>query len=132
MQYILFRFSKAINYYETALKNQKESQLLYDLAELYFKLKNYDKATRVITEALGEYKQHKIPDLPSSMEESRLLVLLARVHANNDQQDEALNMWRLAHQVHFNLYTTIYWLYLHIIIFISLVYSPTKRWYVTS
>ena len=99
--YLLFYYSKAINYYETALKNQKEPQLLHDLAELYFKLKNYDKAIRVLTEALNEHKQHKVPDLSSSIEESSLLVLLARVHANTGQQDEALNVWRQAHQVHY-------------------------------
>ncbi|KAI6661121.1 hypothetical protein LOD99_13843 [Oopsacas minuta] len=96
---VTHNYSKAINYYETALKNQKESQLLHDLAELYFKLKYYDKAIRVLTEALAEHRQHKVQELSSAIEESNLLILLARVHVYNEQQDDALNTWRRVHEV---------------------------------
>ena len=76
-----------------------EPQLLHDLSELYSKLKYYDKAIRVLTEALVGNKQHKIQELNSLIEESKLLILLARVYVYNEQQDESLNTWRRAHEV---------------------------------
>ena len=79
----------------------KEPQLLHDLAELYSKLKYYDKAIRVLTEALVGDKQHKVQELNSLNEESKLLILLAKVYVYNEQQDEALNTWRRAHEVMF-------------------------------
>lgn len=77
----------------------KEPQLLQDLADLYSKLKYYDKAIRVLTDALVGNKQQKVRELNSLIEESKLLILLAKVYAFNEQQDEALNTWRRAHEV---------------------------------
>ncbi|CAH3194049.1 unnamed protein product [Porites evermanni] len=49
-------YGKAINYYEAALKSGQQNFLRYDLAELYLKLKNYDKADKVIKSALEQEK----------------------------------------------------------------------------
>ncbi|KAB0404321.1 hypothetical protein E2I00_009378 [Balaenoptera physalus] len=46
-------YSKAITYYEAALKNGQQNYLFYDLAELLLKLKWYDKAEKVLQHALA-------------------------------------------------------------------------------
>ncbi len=46
-------FNKAINYYEAALKTPNQQFLRGDLAELYLKLKHYDRAERTLLVALN-------------------------------------------------------------------------------
>ena len=51
--FVLWCF-QAINYYEAALRSTGQSFLRYDLAELLLKLKQYDKAEKVLKVALEE------------------------------------------------------------------------------
>lgn len=53
---LFFLLGQAINFYEAALKSGQQSFLRYDLAELYLKLKNFDKSDRVIRAALEQEK----------------------------------------------------------------------------
>ncbi|KAJ6650398.1 hypothetical protein lerEdw1_010111, partial [Lerista edwardsae] len=46
-------YSKAINYYEAALKTGQQNFLCYDLAELLLKLNQYDKAEKVLRQILN-------------------------------------------------------------------------------
>ncbi|XP_046549679.1 tetratricopeptide repeat protein 21B-like [Haliotis rubra] len=79
-------YGKAINYYEAALKSGGQAFLRYDLAELLLKLRQYDKAEKVLTQALDNEGQ----DLDTLIEHTRYLVLLARVYQKNDRMDDAL------------------------------------------
>uniref|UniRef100_A0A8C0BSC9 Tetratricopeptide repeat domain 21B n=1 Tax=Buteo japonicus TaxID=224669 RepID=A0A8C0BSC9_9AVES len=45
-------YSKAISYYEAALRSGQQNFLCYDLAELLMKLKQYEKAEKVLQQAL--------------------------------------------------------------------------------
>ena len=47
-------YGKAINYYEAALKSGNQNFLRYDLAELLLKLRQFDKAEKVVTAALSQ------------------------------------------------------------------------------
>lgn len=47
-------YVKAINYYEAALKTDQQKLLRYDLAQLYFKLNQLEKAEKQISNALSE------------------------------------------------------------------------------
>ncbi|CAH3021819.1 unnamed protein product [Porites evermanni] len=89
-------YGKAINYYEAALKSGQQNFLRYDLAELYLKLKNYDKADKVIKSAL---EQEKANDLPSLMEEARLLKLQAQVYQRSGNTEETLKTLTRAKEV---------------------------------
>ncbi len=46
-------YNKAINYYEAALKTANQQFLRGDLAELYLKLKQYDRAEKTLLMALN-------------------------------------------------------------------------------
>ena len=49
-------YARAINYYETALKHENQPVLRCDLAELYLKLRQYDRAERTLNIGL-EHKE---------------------------------------------------------------------------
>ncbi|CAH3123731.1 unnamed protein product [Pocillopora meandrina] len=89
-------YGKAINYYEAALKSGQQNFLRYDLAELYLKLKNYEKSDKVIKLAL---EQEKANDLPSLMEEARLLELQAHVYQKSGNAEETLKTLTRAKEV---------------------------------
>ena len=46
------QYGKAINYYKEAVKNEDNSSLRYDMAELLMRLKQHDKAEKCIMQAL--------------------------------------------------------------------------------
>lgn len=58
-------YSKAITYYESALKSGQQNYLCYDLAELLLKLKWYDKAEKVLRHALAHEPEPR--SLPSPL-----------------------------------------------------------------
>lgn len=70
-------FSKAINYYEAAVKSGSQPQLRVHLAELYLKLRQYDKAERVLNAALDHAPSDEIEVL---QEDVRYFMLLSRMH----------------------------------------------------
>ncbi|EDO49516.1 predicted protein, partial [Nematostella vectensis] len=89
-------YGKAINYYEAALKSGQQNFLRYDLAELYLRLRNYDKSEKVIITAL---EQEKASDLMSLINEAKLLMLLARVHQNHNNTEQTMNTLTKAKEV---------------------------------
>ncbi|KAM6332739.1 tetratricopeptide repeat protein 21B isoform 1-T1 [Podargus strigoides] len=80
-------YSKAISYYETALRSGQQNFLCYDLAELLMKLKQYEKAEKVLQQALDH---EPVNELSSLMEDGRYLVLLAKIYSNMEKTDEAI------------------------------------------
>ncbi|XP_057279730.1 tetratricopeptide repeat protein 21B isoform X2 [Pezoporus wallicus] len=78
---------EAISYYEAALRNGQQKFLRYDLAELLMKLKQYEKAERVLQQALDREPGHE----SSSLEEDvRYQVLLAKIYSKMEKIDEAI------------------------------------------
>ncbi|KAM7154071.1 tetratricopeptide repeat protein 21B isoform 6-T6 [Macrochelys suwanniensis] len=80
-------YSKAISYYEAALKNGQQKILCYDLAELLLKLRQYEKAEKVLQQALDH---EPVNELSSLMEDGRYQVLLAKIYSKMEKTDEAI------------------------------------------
>ncbi|CAM2105157.1 unnamed protein product [Caretta caretta] len=78
------QYSKAINYYEVALKMSEQDFLCHDLAELLLKLKKFNKAERVLNQAMDH---DSVNDLPSMMKDVKSLILLAKVYKNNKKEE---------------------------------------------
>ncbi|XP_040560144.1 tetratricopeptide repeat protein 21B isoform X2 [Gallus gallus] len=89
-------YSKAISYYEAALKSGQQNFLYYDLAELLMKLKQYEKAEVVLQQALDhEY----VNELSSLMEDGRYQVLLAKIYSKMEKIDEAITSLQQAREL---------------------------------
>ncbi|XP_036998976.2 tetratricopeptide repeat protein 21B [Artibeus jamaicensis] len=80
-------YSKAITYYEAALKSGQQNYLCYDLAELLLKLKWYDKAEKVLQHALAH---EPVNELSALMEDGRCQVLLAKVYSKMERPGDAI------------------------------------------
>ncbi|XP_038607045.1 tetratricopeptide repeat protein 21B [Tachyglossus aculeatus] len=80
-------YSKAIGYYEAALENGQQSFLCHDLAELLLKLRQYEKAEKVLQHALDH---EPVNDLSALMEDGRYQVLLAKIYSKMEKADEAI------------------------------------------
>ncbi|XP_074856704.1 tetratricopeptide repeat protein 21B isoform X2 [Carettochelys insculpta] len=80
-------YSKAISYYEAALKTGQQNILCYDLAELLLKLGQYEKAEKVLQQALDHESDN---ELSSLMEDGRYQVLLAKIYSKMEKTDEAI------------------------------------------
>ncbi|KAJ3295051.1 Tetratricopeptide repeat protein 21B [Borealophlyctis nickersoniae] len=82
-------YSRAINYYESALSNESPmgSTLRYELAELYKKLKQWDDAERVILEALEHPKTDEMEIL---VQDVKSYLLLAQAYKGGMKPDKAV------------------------------------------
>ncbi|KFQ72482.1 Tetratricopeptide repeat protein 21B, partial [Phaethon lepturus] len=80
-------YVKAISYYEAALRSGHQNFLCYDLAELLMKLKQYEKAEKVLQQALDH---EPVNELSSLMEDGRYQVLLAKIYSKMEKIDEAI------------------------------------------
>nr|XP_047917295.1 tetratricopeptide repeat protein 21B isoform X2 [Anser cygnoides] len=80
-------YSKAISYYEAALRSGQQNFLCYDLAELLMKLKQYEKAEIVLQQALDH---EPVNELSSMMEDGRYQVLLAKIYSKMEKTDETI------------------------------------------
>ncbi|XP_053120307.1 tetratricopeptide repeat protein 21B isoform X2 [Hemicordylus capensis] len=80
-------YSKAINYYEAAMKTGQQKFLCYDLAELLLKLNHYEKAEKVLQQVLDH---ESVNDLSSLMEDARYQVLLAKVYSKMERMEDAI------------------------------------------
>uniref|UniRef100_A0A8C6FXZ3 Tetratricopeptide repeat protein 21B n=1 Tax=Moschus moschiferus TaxID=68415 RepID=A0A8C6FXZ3_MOSMO len=89
-------YSKAITYYEAALKSGQQNYLCYDLAELLLKLKWYDKAEKVLQHALAH---EPVNELSALMEDGRSQVLLAKVYSKVDRPDDAVTALQQAREL---------------------------------
>ena len=76
-----------MNYYEAALKNSTEAQphLRIELAELYLKLKQFDKADRTVRAGLSESREAG-EDLVHLMDVTRYWQLLATVYQRGGRE----------------------------------------------
>ncbi|XP_057561629.1 tetratricopeptide repeat protein 21A isoform X5 [Hippopotamus amphibius kiboko] len=84
------QYTKAINYYEAAQKISGQDFLCCDLAELLLKLKKFNKAEKVLKQALDH---DFVKDIPSMMNDVKCLLLLAKVYKSHKKEDvmETLN-----------------------------------------
>ncbi|XP_013001804.1 tetratricopeptide repeat protein 21A isoform X2 [Cavia porcellus] len=84
------QYSKAINYYEAAQKISGQDSLCCDLAELLLKLKKFNKAEKVLKQAL---EHDFVKDIPSMMNDVKCLLLLAKVYKSYKREEvsETLN-----------------------------------------
>uniref|UniRef100_A0A8C5LIB4 Tetratricopeptide repeat protein 21B n=1 Tax=Jaculus jaculus TaxID=51337 RepID=A0A8C5LIB4_JACJA len=89
-------YSKAITYYEAALKNKQHSYLYFDLAELLLKLKQYDKAEKVLQHALAH---EPVNELSVLMEDARSQVLLAKVYSKMQRPNDAITSLQQAREL---------------------------------
>uniref|UniRef100_A0A8D0EDX2 Tetratricopeptide repeat protein 21B n=2 Tax=Salvator merianae TaxID=96440 RepID=A0A8D0EDX2_SALMN len=89
-------YSKAINYYEAALKSGQQNFLSYDLAELLLKLNHCEKAEKVLRQALAH---ESVNDLASLMEDVRYHVLLAKVYSRMGRTDDAVESLQQAREL---------------------------------
>nr|KAF6335956.1 tetratricopeptide repeat domain 21A [Pipistrellus kuhlii] len=83
-------YTKAINFYEAAQKISGQDFLCCDLAELLLKLKKFNKAEKVLKQAL----EHDVAtDIPSMMNDVKCLLLLAKVYKSHKKEEvlETLN-----------------------------------------
>ena len=79
-------YNKAIRYYESALNDDpKLLDLSNDLAELYFKLKAFDEAKRVIIEAMKSLASMDDPDL-TNPKRVQYTLLMAKIFLEEDVQ----------------------------------------------
>ncbi|XP_012939708.1 tetratricopeptide repeat protein 21B isoform X2 [Aplysia californica] len=88
-------YGKAINYYEASLKSGGQASLRYDLAELLLKLRQYDKAEKVLRQALEQDGQ----DLETLMEHTRYLLLLSQVYSRVDKLEDSQNTLQRAREM---------------------------------
>lgn len=79
-------FTKAINYYEAAVRNG-QTTLRYDLAELYLKLNQLDKAEKTIHQALEHEDAGELPTLQADV---KYYTLMARVHQRSQKTPMAI------------------------------------------
>ncbi|KAJ7322130.1 hypothetical protein JRQ81_018417 [Phrynocephalus forsythii] len=80
----IHQYNKAINYYEIALKMGEQDFLCHDLAGLLLKLKKFEKAEKVLNQALD----HDCADvLPSMMMDVKNLMLLAKIYETTKRGD---------------------------------------------
>ncbi|XP_003478712.1 tetratricopeptide repeat protein 21B [Cavia porcellus] len=89
-------YSKAITYYEAALKSGQQNYLCYDLAELLLKLKLYEKAEKVLQHALAH---EPVNELSALMEDGRSQVLLAKVYNKMERPGDAVTALQQAREL---------------------------------
>ncbi|CAH2281962.1 tetratricopeptide repeat 21A [Pelobates cultripes] len=80
------QYKKAINYYEAAQNISGQDLLCCDLADLLCKLKNYNKAEKVLKHALDH---ESVTDLASMMKDVKCLLLLAKVYKSYKTEELA-------------------------------------------
>ncbi|XP_036594734.1 tetratricopeptide repeat protein 21A isoform X2 [Trichosurus vulpecula] len=78
------QYNKAINYYEAAQKISGQDFLRCDLAELLLKLKKFNKAEKVLKQALD---RDFVNDIPSMMNDVKCWLLLAKVYKNHKKEE---------------------------------------------
>uniref|UniRef100_A0A6Q2X1F0 Tetratricopeptide repeat domain 21B n=1 Tax=Esox lucius TaxID=8010 RepID=A0A6Q2X1F0_ESOLU len=80
-------YTKAITYYEAALKTEQQNFLCYDLAELLMKMRQYERCEKVLQDALAH---DPVNELSALTNDCRYLVLLAKIQGKVDKNDDAL------------------------------------------
>uniref|UniRef100_A0A4W3HT16 Tetratricopeptide repeat domain 21A n=1 Tax=Callorhinchus milii TaxID=7868 RepID=A0A4W3HT16_CALMI len=89
-------YTKAVHYYEAALKIGGQEFLCYDLAELLLRLGLYDRAQKVLRKTL---EHGAINDITSLMRDVKYLMLLAKVCNKTNEMQEAMDILNKAHEL---------------------------------
>lgn len=81
-------YNKAVIYYETALKSETQQFLRLDLAELFLKLRQFEKAEKTIKVALDLSADEA--ELTPMVERVKFMQLLSKVYIEAKQLDKAI------------------------------------------
>uniref|UniRef100_A0A914W2S6 Tetratricopeptide repeat protein 21B n=1 Tax=Plectus sambesii TaxID=2011161 RepID=A0A914W2S6_9BILA len=81
-------YAKAVNYYEAALKTGQQSYLRQDLAELLFRLRNFEKCQRVLKQGLE--RDGGGVDVMAMIDEVKYLVLLSKLYFETGNWQQAV------------------------------------------
>lgn len=84
-------YKRAINYYVETIKSTGNPDLKLQLAELYLKLKEHDKAQSLLKTEIDSEKQKGIDDVVSLQFRTQLHMLLSQVHENSGNFSLALS-----------------------------------------
>ncbi len=76
-------YTKAISYYEAALKSGHQKLLRYDLSQLYFKLNQFEKAEKQIIQSLAE----EANDLATMAMVAKCCFLMCEVYQKQNQSE---------------------------------------------
>ena len=90
-------YTKAIIYYETALKSETQQFLRSDLAELFLKLSEFEKAEKTLEEALE--KKEEPTELAQMVSKLNYMLLLTKVHKKARNFDKALMVLSIAKEL---------------------------------
>lgn len=90
------QYAKAISYYEAAVRTGNQSFLRFDLAELHMKLKNFEKAERILRQTL---KDDSSNDLSQLMDEAKCTFLLAKIYLKTKDPEETIQAFLKARDV---------------------------------
>ncbi len=83
-------YSKAVLYYETALKSDMQQFLRGDLAELYFKLGQFDKAEKTLQVGLEQREEGM--DLSHMIESVKFMMTLSKIHRKAKRPEKCLEV----------------------------------------
>eukprot|EP00043_Microstomoeca_roanoka_P026514 m.11852 g.11852 ORF g.11852 m.11852 type:complete len:1331 (-) comp6680_c0_seq1:160-4152(-) len=89
-------FTRAIKYYEAAVKNGEQPHLRSALAELHLKLRNFDKAKRVLEEAMAATSQDSLEGMMQSIKDHQML---ARVNHQSGSVAAAIDTLQRARKL---------------------------------
>lgn len=81
-------YGRAISYYEAAVRQGSQNSLKYDLSELLLRLRQYDKAEKVLRSALET--DEPVNDLEVMIMHTKYLLLLAKVHQSTGKAEDAM------------------------------------------
>jgi tetratricopeptide repeat protein 21B len=89
------QYGKAINYYKEAVKGEDAGQLKLDMAELYMKLGQHDKAEKTLSQELESKVDSS--DLSALIARTKLLLLLSKVREKAGNIQASLTTLKDAH-----------------------------------
>ena len=89
-------FNKAINYYEAAVKSGDQPELRMDLARLYLKLRQYEKADKVLKAAL---EHSDTDDLQQMMKDVQYLLMQSEVQTAANNQAAVISLLQSARAI---------------------------------
>lgn len=84
------QYSKAISYYEAAVRSGNQDFLRFDLSELHMKLKNFDKAERILKMAL---KEENSTDITKLICDAKCSFLLGQIYLKTNDSEEAIQTY---------------------------------------
>ncbi|CAI9719675.1 repeat 21B-like [Octopus vulgaris] len=99
------QYGKAVTYYEAAIRSGNQSQFCIDLAELQFRLKQYDKSEKILKHVLEEDILYS--DLDTMIVHANCMALLARLYQQIHCNEAAMLYFSKAKDLQIKIYQRI-------------------------